>query len=313
MLRYRHELALCFVTMLWGATFLIIRNAMEHCGPLWFVGLRTGTAALVLLLVSFPILRETTARELRAGLVVGFFIFLGFALQTAGLATLDASKSAFLTAFYVPLVPLLERVFMGHPLTRRSLAGLTLAFAGVILLTGGTKLSFSGSPGECLTLLCSLLFALEIVFTGIFAPGCNARRMTLIEMTVISVLSFVFMPVTGETVPAFSWYVTLSACALGAATALIQFVIVWAQKVVPPTRATLIYTTEPVWGGFFGALAGERMTASALAGCGLILSGILTGIVRRTKPLAAASKAKTEEGTAEQAGAGSEKQSAPRP
>ncbi len=286
MFRYRHELALCFVTMLWGATFLIIRRAMEHCGPLFFVGLRCGSAALILFCLSVPRIRGVTRRETRGGLVLGTFVFLGFALQTTGLASLDASKSAFLTAFYVPLVPLLERVLMGRPLTGRALLGLALAFSGVILLTGGTSFSFSGSRGEMLTLLCSLLFALEIVFTGVFAPGCDARRLTLIEMTTITVLSCTLMPVTGEALPAFSWYVLLPACVLGAATALIQSIIVWAQKVVPPTRATLIYTTEPVWGGIFGGLAGERMTGQALAGCGLILSALVTGLIRPRRPVA---------------------------
>ena len=89
------------------------------------------------------------------------------------------------------------------------------------------------------------------------------------------------MPVAGEEIPEFSWYVLLSACGLGLSTALIQSVMVWAQKTVPPSRATLIYTGEPVWGGIFGYLAGERLSPSALLGCGLVVSGLLSGIGRK--------------------------------
>lgn len=274
-MKYQQELALCFVTMLWGATFIVIRLAMEVCGPLFFVGLRFGSAALVLLVLSLRILPEITREEIAGGAILGVIIFGGFALQTAGLSSVDAAKSAFLTAFYVPLVPLMEWLLMKRPPSLRSLFSLSVAFVGVILLSGGLNMSLEGSRGEMLTLLCSFLFALEIVCTGILAPRSNTRRLAFVELLVTSLLAFALMPVTGEEIPDFSWFVVLSACGLGASTALIQSIIVWAQKTIPPSRATLIYTGEPVWGGLFGYMAGERLAPSALLGCGLVVSSLL--------------------------------------
>lgn len=274
-MKYQQELALCFVTMLWGATFIVIRLAMEVCGPLFFVGLRFGSAALVLLVLSLRILPEITREEIAGGVILGVIIFGGFALQTAGLSSVDAAKSAFLTAFYVPLVPLMEWLLMKRPPSLRSLFSLSVAFVGVILLSGGLNMSLEGSRGEMLTLLCSFLFALEIVCTGILAPRSNTRRLAFVELLVTSLLAFALMPVTGEEIPDFSWFVVLSACGLGASTALIQSVIVWVQKTIPPSRATLIYTGEPVWGGLFGYMAGERLAPSALLGCGLVVSSLL--------------------------------------
>lgn len=274
-MKYQQELALCFVTMLWGATFIVIRLAMEVCGPLFFVGLRFGSAALVLLVLSLRILSGITREEIAGGVILGVIIFGGFALQTAGLSSVDAAKSAFLTAFYVPLVPLMEWLLMKRPPSLRSLFSLSVAFVGVVLLSGGLNMSLEGSRGEMLTLLCSFLFALEIVCTGILAPRSNTRRLAFVELLVTSLLAFALMPVTGEEIPDFSWFVVLSACGLGASTALIQSVIVWAQKTIPPSRATLIYTGEPVWGGLFGYMAGERLAPSALLGCGLVVSSLL--------------------------------------
>lgn len=274
-MKYQQELALCFVTMLWGATFIVIRLAMEVCGPLFFVGLRFGSAALVLLVLSLRILSGITREEIAGGVILGVIIFGGFALQTAGLSSVDAAKSAFLTAFYVPLVPLMEWLLMKRPPSLRSLFSLSVAFVGVILLSGGFNMSLEGSRGEMLTLLCSFLFALEIVCTGILAPRSNTRRLAFVELLVTSLLAFALMPVTGEEIPDFSWFVVLSACGLGASTALIQSIIVWAQKTIPPSRATLIYTGEPVWGGLFGYMAGERLAPSALLGCGLVVSSLL--------------------------------------
>ena len=102
------EGSLVLITMIWGATFIIIRSALEATGPFFFVGVRFAFAALALILFSLPLLKDFTWREVWAGMSIGLCIFGGYALQTCGLQTITASKSAFITAFYVPLVPLLQ-------------------------------------------------------------------------------------------------------------------------------------------------------------------------------------------------------------
>lgn len=282
-LPHKQELALGLVTLIWGATFLVVHLAMERSGPLFFVGLRFGVAALVLLGLSLRKLAGFTAQELVRGLFLGAIVFAGFALQTAGLVSVDSSKSAFLTAFYVPLVPVLQWIFFRVRPGARAMAALLLAFVGVILVSGGLDMNLEGSRGELLTLLCALLFAGEIVTTGALAPGCDTRRLTLVVLATTSLFSFALMPVTGESVPAFSPYLAFAAIGLGLSSALIQSVIVWAQKTVDPARATLIYSGEPVWAGIFGYLGGERLGPAAIVGCGLILSGLLMGSVKSRK------------------------------
>ena len=269
------EWALC------GVTALLVRMAMQESGPLtvgrnfWFVGLRFSCAALILVFLSFPILRDITKRELVGGAVLGAAIFAGFALQTAGLATITASASAFITAFYVPLVPFFECLFMKHRPGPLAWTGMALAFPGVILLTGGDGFMTGLGMGEGLTLLCAIAFAGEIILTGIIVPGTNPRRIATVELAVGALLSFAFMPLSGEVPAPFSWLVVGSACGLGLASACIQSIIAWAQKDIPPTRATIIYTGEPVWAGLMGYMAGERLPLSALAGCVLVVTGIL--------------------------------------
>jgi drug/metabolite transporter (DMT)-like permease len=84
------------------------------------------------------------------------------------------------------------------------------------------------------------------------------------------------MPLVGEhTIPSFSWPLFLVAVGLGLASALIQFVMNWAQKMVDPTRAAIIYAGEPVWAGVFGRIAGERLPLLALFGGLLVVVGVL--------------------------------------
>jgi drug/metabolite transporter (DMT)-like permease len=83
------------------------------------------------------------------------------------------------------------------------------------------------------------------------------------------------MPVAGEDVPSFSWVWLVAAVGLGAASCLIQLTMNWAQRSVSPTRATVIYAGEPVWGGIVGRLAGDRLPGLAIVGAVLIVAGVL--------------------------------------
>lgn len=126
-----------------------------------------------------------------------------------------------------------------------------------------------------LTAISALAIAMEIILIGLVARSVNARRVTIVQVLMASLLSFGTMPLVGESVPPPSWLVLGSAFALGVSTAGIQYAINWAQKKVSPTRATLIYSCEPVWAGIFGRMAGERLPGLALLGGAMILAGVL--------------------------------------
>ena len=270
------EWTLFALTAFWGATFLVIRFAMQSCGPLWFCGLRFGMAAVIAAVAALPVLKGLTRHEFIAGSILAVSIFLGFALQTAGMTTISASKSAFITAFYVPLVPLCEMLILRHRPGFAAWLGMALAFPGVLLLSGVEEGMTGGmGRGEILTLLGAVAFAIEIILVGKYAPGTDPRRLAVIELAVTSALCFLCMPLMGESPAPFSWNVVASAAGLGIASAGIQSLMLWAQRVVPPTRASIIYATEPVWGGLFGYMAGERLTIFSLAGCVLVISGVL--------------------------------------
>ncbi len=108
----RQELTLVGVTMLWGSTFLIVHNVLDYTGPLFFVGLRFAFSSISMFLISFRVMRGLTLKELWAGCAIGVMIFIGYGFQTFGLQSISSSKSAFITAFYIPLVPVFQWLFM---------------------------------------------------------------------------------------------------------------------------------------------------------------------------------------------------------
>ncbi len=270
----RAELALMAVTLLWGGTFLIVHLAMRESGPLFFVGLRFATAALFTLPLAWRVLAGLTRQELLAGFAIGVGIFGGYSLQSWGLATIPSSTSAFITAAYVPLVPILQWIILRRRPRLASWAGVVLAVGG-LLLVAAPRDGLSMGRGEMLTLVSTLAIALEIIFISLWAGRVDVLRVTIVQLAVTALLAFAFMVPMGEAIPPFSWRVILSACGLGLMTAIIQLVMNWAQRTVSPTRATLIYAGEPVWAGIIGRIAGDRLPPSALLGGVLIVAAVL--------------------------------------
>lgn len=268
--------------MLWGTTFLIVHTAMKFSGPMFFVGLRFTVAGLICLLVFRRAMRELTWRDARAGVAIGLAIFLGYGLQTHGLQSISASQSAFITALYVPLVPLLQWLLLRNAPHPMSWLGIALAFAGLVMLTGPQQplAGWAMGAGELFSLLAAVVFAAEIILIGKYAGTVNLQRVTVVQLLVAGLASFAAMPVIGESIPAFSWVWLACGLGLGTASVLIQLTMNWAQKTVSPTRATLIYASEPIWGGLVGRLAGERLPALALLGAGMVVLGVVASELR---------------------------------
>lgn len=283
----KEELALIAVTAVWGATFLIVHIAVQYSGPWFFVGVRFTTAGIISALLFARVLRGITRQELGAGSAIGAMIFLGYGLQTVGLQTITSSTSAFITALYVPLVPILQWIVFRKPPRLLTWIGVACAFVGLILLADPGSVGFVFGFGEIATIVSTLPIAVEIILIGWFAGRVHLGRVTVVQLLVAGLLAFLTMPFTGEQPPAFSWVWVAAAVALGAASCLIQVTMNWAQRFVSPTKATIIYAAEPVWAAIIGRIAGDRLPPIAVAGAALIVAGALVSELtprRRTPP-----------------------------
>ena len=280
------ETALIAVTAVWGGTFLLVHWAMQHSGPWFFVGIRFLVAGLISIVIFRRALRGIRWRDIGAGVAIGVMIYLGYGLQTVGLQTIDSSTSAFITAMYIPLVPLAQwAVFRKRP-PAMAFVGAGLAFLGLLLIAGPDAFALTLGSGEILTMISTLPIAAEIILISVFAGRIDLGRITIIQLLTAGVLGILTMPVVGEGLPEFSWIWVGCAVGLGAASCIIQLTMNWAQKSVSPTRATIIYAGEPVWAAAIGRIAGERLPVTALIGGALVVLGILASelkIVRRAR------------------------------
>ncbi|KIP90975.1 membrane protein [Microbacterium sp. MEJ108Y] len=271
----RQEIALIAVTAVWGSTFLLVHWAMQHSGPWFFVGIRFLIAGLISVVIFRRALRGMRWRDIGAGVAIGVMIYLGYGLQTVGLQTIDSSTSAFITAMYIPLVPLAQwAVFRKRP-PAMAFVGAALAFLGLLFIAGPDAFALTLGSGEILTLVSTLPIAAEIILISVFAGRIDLGRITIVQLLTAGALGILTMPLVGEGLPEFSWIWVGCAVGLGAASCIIQLTMNWAQKSVSPTRATIIYAGEPVWAAVIGRIAGERLPLAALIGGALVVLGIL--------------------------------------
>ena len=277
-MRGKAELALVGVTVLWGTTFVVVKNALADVLPLTFIALRFTLAAVVLALIYGKTLQGKGLgwRDLRAGVLAGSLLFGAYTLQTVGLGLTTPSKSAFLTSLSIPMVPLASSlVYKSRPRLLEG-AGIVISSAGMVLMTF-PQADFEMSRGDFLTLLCAVLFAVHIVVVGHFSPIVGFESLAVIQIGVVAALAGSVMwfaePVRFHLTPVVAVAVVVTGLL---ATALEFTTMAWAQQYTSPTRAALIFALEPVvaWVTSW-VLAGETMGNRGKAGAGLILAGIL--------------------------------------
>lgn len=276
------EVVLLLVTAVWGGTFLATRVALAGTGPFTLVFLRFALGAV---LVGAFLRQSPTSREWRGGLMVGVATALAIGTQTLGLRTVESARAAFLTALYVPLVPLLQGPLTGRRPTTGAAAGAALAFIGLAALASDGELSLRFGLGEALMVVGAVASALQIVLVGRYAGGA-ASGITTIQLGGVALLALSGAASEGMRVDTAGLGI---AAGLGIfATAGALWAMNWAQRTVSPARATLIYALEPVWAAVFGTLAGERLGPWGAVGGGLVVAGALVGEFAPRRETAAA-------------------------
>jgi drug/metabolite transporter (DMT)-like permease len=296
--RNRADLALLFCTAVWGTTFVVVKDALAHASVFVFLAMRFALATALLA----PPARRAIAREgkraILAGTVLGVLLFAGYAFQTLGLERTTASKAGLITGFGVVLVPLLQGLLFGTRVSAWVWGGALLALSGMYFLTVPPEAAGleSLATGDLLVGACAAAFAFHVLYVGKFRAGHSTRTLNAVQVAVTAVLATVAIPIAHAT----GWedarlrvtpglVAALVATAAGA-TALAFTLQVWAQRHTTPTRAAILFSTEPVFAVATSALVlGERLGARSLVGGGLVLAGILLSELKGPAPVAAES------------------------
>jgi drug/metabolite transporter (DMT)-like permease len=275
--RSRAILALLIASFVFGATFVVVKSAVEQVPPLTFVAWRFLLGAAVLSLLAFP----RGKRIWWHGALAGLALFCGYAFQTAGLTTTSASNSALITGLYVVITPFLAALFARRPPGWWSVIAAALSFAGLILITGADGISLG--RGDLLTLACAFSFSAHIVVLSRLARHHPVVPFTAVQLTVVTALAFptAFL-IEGPILPPSSVWGALLITGLGASAGC--FVLqIWAQTVVGATTAAVVLAAEPAFAvATAWVVLGERLTLAGWAGAGAIIVAIYLVVTKQT-------------------------------
>jgi len=271
----RADLALLAVSAIWGFTFPAIQLALRDVRPVTFVACRFVLAALALVLVFRRRALRVSWAGLGAGAALGLCLAAGALLQTFGLIYTSAPKSAFITALYVVLVPLLAMAVQRVRLRVSSLGAVGLAAAGLYLITMPNVAGFN--IGDLLTAGCAVAFGVHILIAESVTPRHDPIALAFWQVVTTAAVSAAAVAILGgATFSITPWSLTALLVTAVPATALAFGVQMWAQRETSATHAAVILTGEPVFAALLSWLIlREVMHWPGLVGGGLILGGVL--------------------------------------
>lgn len=273
--------ALALVTLIWGSTFVLVKDAVEQVSPLLLLALRftLGALALVIIIALLGRWRGVTLREVGWGALMGVALGTGYALQTMGLQWTSASNAGFITGLYVVFVPVLGIIFLKQTPDRWGITGIALATLGLALLSLRSETGFYLNSGDLLMLGCAAAFAVQIVVVARVAGWADPLRMTLVQIAVAGLLNALGAALFERPVAAMDPQLWASAAYLGVAATSLAFTIqITVQRFTSALHTALIFTLEPVFAAFFGVwLQHDRLGVAAWAGAAMILAGMILG------------------------------------
>lgn len=269
------DMSLFMITIIWGGTFVMVKDAVSDYPVFAFLALRFALALAGLLLIGGRRLGTLTRRGVLSGLLLGLFLLGGYAFQTLGLQYTTASKAGFITGLSVVIVPVLAAFALRQKPQRAAVIGVLLATAGLAFLSLDRSLALS--RGDLLVLVCAFAFALHVVGVSAVAPDVDPIALTIVQVTVVTIISTAIALAGGGPWPAPTPSVWGAAAFTGIlATALAFGVQNTFQRFTTPTHTALIFSAEPVFAAVFGVLlANDLVTTRLLLGGFLIVAGTL--------------------------------------
>ena len=269
------RLALFSAALLWGVSFVMMKNVLDNIPPFYILAFRFTGAALILLPFCAKKLKRIDKSYLKGGLLMGAALFLAYAFQTYGLRYTTPGKNAFLTSIYCVITPFLYWAYIKKKPDKFNWAAAFICIAGIALITfyGDLRIAL----GDGLTLICGFFFALHIVVSARFIKGRDPLILAMLQFLAVAVFTFIgaifFESAPYNVTSGDVWSVVFLTVVCTAGCLLMQ---AFGQKYTPPSQSAVILTLESV----FGALASvilmhEILTARLTLGFALTFFAVI--------------------------------------
>lgn len=265
-------LALILVTAVWGMTFVMVKDAISRMPVMDFLFVRFAAATLFMIIIRPQSLFKLSKDGWSRAAVLGLLLGLGYVFQTFGLAKTSAAVSGFITGMFVVFTPIIAGFILKRKIGAIAWGGVAIATVGLAVISlKGFAIGF----GEMLTLGCAVIYAIHIVCLGEWSSGRDPYSLAVIQLAVVTLMCGIAATPGGITMPPDNtvWLAVFVTAVF--ATAFAFVVQTWAQALIPPTRAAIVMTMEPVFAGIFAVLlGGEHLGIRTLAGGALVLAAM---------------------------------------
>lgn len=270
------RLALLTTAVIWGSSFVILKNAIDGLGVMWVLAMRFTISAVLLLALAGKRLRSMSRASVRGSVLIGVCLAAAYIVQTYGLKYTTPGKNAFITTTYCVMVPFLAWLVYKRKPGLHNVAAAVLCVAGIgfVALDAGFG---EVNTGDVLTIFSGVFYALQIILMEQYISGCDSLSVSAVEFSTAAVIclvgTFAFegtpvMPASGQI---FAVLYLAVMC-----TALCFFLQAWGMKYTPSSTAAMIMTLEAVFGTIFSViLYHEQVTPRLLAGFALIFVAVV--------------------------------------
>jgi len=283
------RLALFSAALLWGVSFVMMKNVLDNIPPLYILTFRFIGAALLLLPFCIGKLKNIDKSYLKGGLLMGTALFLAYAFQTYGLRYTTPGKNAFLTSIYCVITPFLYWAYIKKRPDKFNWAAALICIIGIGLITfyGDMRIAL----GDGLTLICGFFFALHIVISARFIKNRDPMLLAMLQFAVVSVFTLtgalLFETAPATVASADIWSIVFLTVVCTAGCLLLQ---AFGQKYTPPSQSAVILTLESVFGAvasviLFHEILTPRLTLGfALTFIAVVISETKLDFLRRKSP-----------------------------
>jgi drug/metabolite transporter (DMT)-like permease len=298
MKKYFPETLLMLNTIIWGATFVIIKSALEDISPLLFISIRFLFATIILLPFALKIFKGINKVTLFGGIILGFLYFIGFSTQTVGLNYTTATKSAFITGTFIIFTPLFQILIEKKIPAKGVTIGIILALTGLIFLTSKgdsllavfTEINENFNIGDFFTLLCAIFFSLYLVYLDIISKKSDYKPLVFLQISVTGICGLLFsLLFTVWNVEEIRFRLSTNLVFAILYTSILATVITTTlqtkyQKFVTPSVAGIILSFEPIFAALFAFfMLNEKISNFGLIGCLLIFCGLIVSETYKKK------------------------------
>jgi len=251
-------LGLILTTIIWGSSFVVMKNIVERISPLYLLAVRFTLAGIIGVIIFYKTVKKLNRKDVISGLLCGFWLATAYILQTYGLKYTSASNNTFITTFYVILAPFIFRMFRRGRVGARDYVAAAVALVGIALLSITEAGLSAVRLGDVLTLICSVAYAIHIFVVDCSTENKNPVLLAVLQLLGAALMCWICAPILEGAPPVelvTNVDVILSLLYLALFSTMFAFIMqTVAQKYLSSLTVSILISLECVFGALFSII-----------------------------------------------------------